>query len=311
MNFNLLQQDKFKLLLIIYDAAEVCNIYLESIYVLSRAYCLIINSSNKSGTMHNSMGKGVRMLAAERRQYIMDIAQNDKRVLVSELSQKFNVTEETIRRDLEKLEKEGILTRTYGGAIINKHTNEDLPFVTRQRANLEIKQAIARKALNYIHDGETLMMDPSSSSMELMKLLKHRSHLTIITNSAVSMHELASTGHQMISTGGTLRASSLSLTGTVAQDTVRKYHVDKLILSCKALSLNKGIMDSNEPESELKRTMLQQAAKVILLADHTKFDKTAFVQLASFSNIDMLITDQEPAPEWIQLLQDQEIELVY
>lgn len=101
------------------------------------------------------------------------------------------------------------------------------------------------------------------------------------------------------------------MTGTVAQDTVRKYHVDKLILSCKALSLNKGIMDSNEPESELKRTMLQQAAKVILLADHTKFDKTAFVQLASFSNIDMLITDQEPAPEWIQLLQDQEIELVY
>ncbi|MCM3782679.1 DeoR/GlpR family DNA-binding transcription regulator [Neobacillus mesonae] len=251
------------------------------------------------------------MLAAERRQYIIDIAQNDKRVLVSELSQKFEVTEETIRRDLEKLEKEGILTRTYGGAILNKHSNEDLPFVTRHATNLEIKQKIARKALGFIHDGDTLMMDPSSSSLALIKMLGSRSGLTIITNSAIAMHEVASSGHQLISTGGTLRTQSMSLTGTVAQDTVRKYHVDKFVLSCKALSLNKGIMDSNEPESELKRTMLQQAAKVILLADHTKFDKTAFIQLASFANIHVLITDREPDAAWVQLLQEQEIELIY
>ncbi|WIV21280.1 MULTISPECIES: DeoR/GlpR family DNA-binding transcription regulator [Paenibacillus] len=250
------------------------------------------------------------MLAAERRQMIIDIANKDKRVLVSELSHKFQVTEETIRRDLEKLEKEGVLTRTYGGAIMNRHSNEDLPFYTRHATNLHIKQEIAQKALSYIHNGDTLMMDPSTSSIELLKILNMRQGLTVITSSII-LQEFAASGHQIISTGGTLRAPSMSLVGTVAHETARKYHVDKFIMSCKALSLDHGIMDSNEAECELKRKMIQQAEQVILLADHTKFDRTAFVHLSHFDNIDVVITDQEPSDPWKQLFQEHEIELIY
>lgn len=235
----------------------------------------------------------------------------DKRVLVSELSDKFNVTEETIRRDLEKLEKEGIVTRTYGGAILNSHTNEDLPFTTRNATNSESKQQIASKALNLINDGDTLMIDPSSTSLELMKLLHQRKNLTIITSSIHILHEFLNTGMQIISTGGTLRPRSMSLVGTNAEDIVKKYNVDKVVLSCKALALGKGIMDSNEAECELKKAMLRQASKVLLLADHTKFDRTAFVKLMDFEDVDVLITDREPEAPWLDMLKEKDIEVLY
>lgn len=251
------------------------------------------------------------MLAAERRQIMISMVHADKRVLVSELSDKFNVTEETIRRDLEKLEKEGIVTRTYGGAILNSHTNEDLPFTTRNATNSEIKQQIAAKALDLIHDGDTLMMDPSSTSFELMKLLHQRKNLTVITSSIHILHEFLNSGIQIISTGGTLRPRSMSLVGTNAEEIVKKYNVDKVIMSCKALFLGKGVMDSNEPECELKKAMLRQAGKVLLLADHSKFNKTAFVKLMEFDDIDALITDREPEPAWMDMLKEKEIEVVF
>lgn len=251
------------------------------------------------------------MLAAERRQNITAMAQKDKRVLVAELSQIFNVTEETIRRDLEKLEKEGVLTRTYGGAITTGHTNEDLPFATRNATNSAIKKEIAEKALNYIEDGDTLMVDPSSTSVELLKRLQNRKNLTVITSSILILHELIDSGIHVLSTGGSLRGNSMSLVGTAAQDTVRKYNVDKVILSCKALSPEKGIMDSNEPECELKRTMIRQAKKVILLADHTKFDKTAFVQLMDFEDVDLLVTDQKPPGPWLDILHKNGVEVTF
>ncbi|MFF2014893.1 DeoR/GlpR family DNA-binding transcription regulator [Paenibacillus sp. NPDC058177] len=251
------------------------------------------------------------MLAAERRKKIIDLVHQDKRVLVSDLSRMFEVTEETIRRDLEKLEKDGIVSRTYGGAMLNRHTNEDLPFVTRNALNTEIKRSIALKALDLINDGDTLMVDPSSTAFEFLKLLETKSNLTIITNSVNILHDFANSGMNIISTGGSLRYRSLSLVGPVAHDTIQRYNVDTAVISCKAIDLDKGVTDSNEPECELKKYMLRQADKVVLLADHTKFDKTAFSKLIELSNIDYLITDRRPSEVWLERLSRDNIELLY
>ncbi|KWX87559.1 DeoR family transcriptional regulator, partial [Paenibacillus riograndensis] len=226
------------------------------------------------------------MLAAERRKKIIDLVHQDKRVLVSDLSRMFEVTEETIRRDLEKLEKDGILSRTYGGAMLNRHTNEDLPFVTRNALNTDMKRNIALKALDLINDGDTLMVDPSSTAFEFLKLLGNKNNLTVITNSINILHEFASSGMNIISSGGSLRHRSLSLVGPVAHDTIRRYNVDTAVISCKGIDMERGVTDSNEPECELKKYMLRQAQKVVLLADHTKFDKTAFTRLVELSSID-------------------------
>ncbi|KWX80599.1 DeoR/GlpR family DNA-binding transcription regulator [Paenibacillus jilunlii] len=251
------------------------------------------------------------MLAAERRKKIIDLVHQDKRVLVSDLSRMFEVTEETIRRDLEKLEKDGILSRTYGGAMLNRHTNEDLPFVTRNALNTDMKRNIALKALDLINDGDTLMVDPSSTAFEFLKLLGNKNNLTVITNSINILHEFASSGMNIISTGGSLRHRSLSLVGPVAHDTIRRYNVDTAVISCKGIDMERGVTDSNEPECELKKHMLSQAQKVVLLADHTKFDKTAFTRLAELSSIDVLITDRRPAEPWLTRLAEENIEVLY
>lgn len=251
------------------------------------------------------------MLAAERRKKIIDLVHQDKRVHVSDLSRMFEVTEETIRRDLEKLEKDGILSRTYGGAMLNRHTNEDLPFVTRGAINTDMKRHIALKALDLINDGDTLMVDPSSTSFEFLKLLETKHNLTVITNSINILHEFASSGMNIISSGGSLRHRSLSLVGPVAHDTIERYNVDTAVISCKGIDLERGITDSNEPECELKKYMLRQAEKVVLLVDHTKFNKTAFTKLADLGRVDVLITDRKPADSWLKRFAEEDIEVLY
>ncbi len=251
------------------------------------------------------------MLAGERRKKIIDLVHQDKRVLVSDLSRMFEVTEETIRRDLEKLEKDGILSRTYGGAMLNRHTNEDLPFVTRGALNTDIKRNIALKALDLIADGDTLMVDPSSTALEFLKLLGNKNNLTVITNSIHILHEFANSSMDIVSTGGSLRHRSLSLVGPVAHDTIRRYNVDTAVISCKGIDLASGITDSNEPECEVKKHMLRQAEKVMLLADHTKFGKTAFTNLIPLGGVDVLITDRKPADIWLKRLAEENIEVIY
>jgi len=251
------------------------------------------------------------LLAIERRQKIIEIIQKDKRALVSDLSKRFNVTEETIRRDLEKLEKEGIVTRTYGGAILNQHTNVDLPFATRKDINIPIKQEIAKKAINYIDERDSLFVDSSSTCFELVKLLENNRIVTVITNSAKILNEISSDSLHIISTGGTLRPYSSSLVGSIPQETVKKYNTDWAILSCKGIDMNRGIMDSNELDAELKKVMVQQASKTMMLVDHTKFDKVAFTSFLDFQQIDYLVTDKKPSDEWIKFLHEQNVTVIY
>ena len=172
------------------------------------------------------------MLAIERKNEILAILQKEQRVLVSELSQKYDVTDETIRRDLEKLESEGYVKRTYGGAVLNKNTSMDLPLRIREKNNRREKQIIARLVAQVVEEGDSIMLDASSTSLMIAKELKDMNKLTVVTNSVEVLIELA--GHEgvrVISTGGMLRDSSLSLIGTAAQKALSGYNVDKAIIS--------------------------------------------------------------------------------
>ncbi len=251
------------------------------------------------------------MLGIERRQRIIKLIHEDKKVYVSSLSQLFKVTEETIRRDLEKLENEGVLSRTYGGAVLNQYTIEDLPFQTRTSMNHEVKQTISLKAATLIHDNDTIMIDASTTCLELLHALQKKKGITIITNSVKIPYDFINSNFNIISTGGTLRAHSLALVGSVAQNALQNYYVNMAIMSCKGVSFDNGIMESNEPESEFKRRMIKQAEIVILLVDHTKFDKTAFIKLFDFSDIDYIVTDQKPNAVWLELFNTHNIKVIY
>lgn len=252
------------------------------------------------------------MLAFERRERILKELYRSKKVFVNKLASEFNVTEETIRRDLEKMEKEEILTRSYGGASLNTHTNEDLPYQTRNTINIEEKQDIAQKVIQIINDGETIMTDSGSTVLEaLRELNRTKENLTVITNSVTALQDFGQSKLNIISTGGNLRKKSSALVGSITKESIKRYNVGVAIFSCKGISMEHGITDSNEPESETKNEMHKQANKIILLVDHTKFDKVAFVKLFDIERIDYLVTDQKPSDIWLEFLGNCNVEVIY
>lgn len=252
------------------------------------------------------------MLAIERKKKIMSLLQENNSVLVPELSKYFGVTEETIRRDLEKLEKEGLLIRTYGGAILNESNNVDVPLTIREGTNIRGKQSIGIKVADYIENGDTIMLDSSSTALQVAKAIKTKKNLTVITNSVKIVMELADAKEcKVISTGGMLRNSSLSFVGYVTEKLIESYNVNKAIIGCKGIDIDKGITESNEMEAHVKNAMADQSKEVILVVDHSKFDRVSFIKIINFDKIDIIFTDNKLSEEWEQYISKNNIKLIY
>lgn len=252
------------------------------------------------------------MASKDRLNFIRQKVLTEKKVVVAQLSSQLDVTEETIRRDLEKLETQGILTRTYGGAILNSEgAHECVSFYKRAAVGTEAKQKIARKALELLQNKTTVAADSSSTVMETLRLLRDRRDVTLLTNSVEALRELSTGELSVISTGGVLNRNSLSMQGSIAKNTIQNYNVDILLMSCKGLSKDKGALDSNEAEAEVKKVMAAQAVQVALLLDHSKFDRVAFVQLADLDRIDYVITDEKPSEDWLQLFCKSHVQILY
>ncbi|MFT4107768.1 MAG: DeoR/GlpR family DNA-binding transcription regulator [Lacrimispora sp.] len=252
------------------------------------------------------------MAAKDRLIAIKEKLRAENKVVVSELSNQFQVTEETIRRDLDKLESEGVLTRTFGGAVLNHGTHgEGIHFYRRAAIHLTEKKKMAKAFADILATKFTIAADASSTVMEALKLLPDSSDVTVLTTSTEVFRGLAHTNINVISTGGIYNKNSLSLRGQIAMDNIRKYHVDILLISCKGVDLEMGVTDSNEGEAIIKKVMVEQASEVALFADHFKMNKTAFTHFLDLSQIDYLITDQKPDEEWIRFCEENHIQLVY
>ena len=252
------------------------------------------------------------MLAIERRNEILEKLQAERRVVVSELSQIYDVSEETIRRDLEKLVNDGFAIKSYGGAVINENINIDLPFNVRKNHNVIGKQKIAGLVASRIKDGESIMIDASSTAVYVAKELKTKKNLTLITNSIEIIVELFDVPDwSVLSTGGLSREGSFALVGPQTDSMLRSYHVDKAIISCKGIDPKFGITDSDELLATNKKTMLEAAKEKILVVDSSKFDKIAFTTVGMLKEITCVVTDQKPAAKWLQVFKETGIECIY
>lgn len=252
------------------------------------------------------------MLAAERRNLILEKLQDEKRVVVSELSELFKVSEETIRRDLDKLDKEGLASKSYGGAVLVESNNTDMPFNVRKKKNMQGKRIMAEIISGLIADGDHIIVDPSTTAVSIVKAIRDKKRLTIVTNSIEVLVELAdATGWDVISTGGTLRENYLALVGPRALEGINSFNADKVILSCKGIDMEKGITDANEMFSQVKRAMLHSAKQKILAVDSTKFEKIAFSQICEITDVDMVVTDKRPSEAWMEYFKDKGISCLY
>ena len=252
------------------------------------------------------------MLAMDRRSIILERIQQTSSVRVTELAEEFEVTEETIRRDLEKLESEGFVTRTYGGAVLVQNNTSDLSIHVRETQNQEGKRRIARNVVEMIEDGDTLMVDSSTTAMYVAKNLKGRSNITMITNSVRIPQEVAAQDSmKIIVTGGVLRPGIMSMVGAITEETLDRYYVNKAIIGCKALDPELGTFEPHEQESVIKRKMRKNAKTVILVADHTKFGKKSFIRTLRTEEIDILITDEPLENEVERSMKARGIRVIY
>lgn len=252
------------------------------------------------------------MLALERRNQIYERLLAYKRVVVGELSQEYNVSEETIRRDLDKLEKDGLAIKSYGGAILNENTNIDLPFNVRKKHNVSGKQKIADLVAGLVESGDHIMLDPSSTAVFIAKALKQKERLTVVTNSIEVMLELSDMNNwNIIAPGGSIRDGILALVGPKATEGIGAYNVEKTIISCKAFDLKKGFFDSSEDFAHAKQKMLSAATERILAVDSSKFGQIAFSKVGDLSDIDVIVTDVKPDEAVLEVLEKAKVRCIY
>ncbi|MBE7050116.1 MAG: DeoR/GlpR transcriptional regulator [Ruminococcaceae bacterium] len=251
------------------------------------------------------------MLAPERQKFIMDEMHKDGAVTVSRLATELNVTEETIRRDLEKLEKQEALRRTHGGAVPIDGTTYELSLEKRKSTNVEQKQKIASIAANFVFSGDTIFLDASTTTFFLAKELKKLKNITIITNSLRVVAELSSCEHiKLIAVGGIV-SSNQSFVGSLAEKSIKDcYFANKMFFSAKGVTKEIGILESNEQECGIKQNMLINSENKYFLCDSAKFGRVSFAKLASLGDIDYLITEKEPDEEFMSALEDNNVKVV-
>lgn len=244
------------------------------------------------------------MLVAERHRKIVEVVNEKLSVRVTELSKIFHVTEETIRRDLEKLEKENLLRRSHGGAVSIQDEQTEVSYAEREITNAMEKKAIAIEAVKLIEPGDQIVLDASTTAWYMAKEMPDVP-LTVITNSIKVAVELSKNEQvKVISTGGMLLAKSLSYVGPLAERSLNMYHVNKAFISCKGVHIDGGLSDSNEWQALLKRQMMGIADQTILMADSTKFGVRTFAHISDMKQVSYVLTDSKLNESYIHALEE-------
>jgi DeoR/GlpR family transcriptional regulator of sugar metabolism len=232
--------------------------------------------------------------ARERQERIVRTVEADGRARVTDLAARFGVSAVTIRKDLDVLEAEHRLVRTHGGAIAVDRSRPELSFEIRERLQADEKARIGAAAAALVNDGESIVMDASTTALSVARQLKTRgwSHLTVITNGLRLASELA--GHPGISVlmlGGRVRWEAMSVVGQLGDDLFRRVNVQKAFLGAAGFRMESGLADATEEEAQIKQSMVQAAREVIAIVDHTKWEHGAFATFCPTDRITVAFTD--------------------
>ncbi len=251
------------------------------------------------------------MLPNQRRDKILELLKEDGSAKVINLAKVFKVTEVTIRQDLEKMEKDGLLFREHGGAHLKNIEDQVRSLSLSHQDNLDKKERIATKCLEYIESGDSIILDSGSTTTEIAKKLKGFKNLRVITNALnIAMMLGAEPGIDLIVTGGEFKPPTLSLTGQKAADFFQGLNVQKLFLATAGLSLKAGLTYPSISDIVVKKAMIEAAETTFLVADSTKIGKTSFASLGALSLINYVITDSGISERNKELFEDNEIELI-
>lgn len=241
-----------------------------------------------------------------RRQALLDLLRKQSGLRVPELARVLKVSEGTVRNDLDALESQGRLTRVHGGAILNKNDQFlNNSFRLRSQVNLAAKLAIAREAAVLVQDGDSVMLDASSTAYFFAQALSERSKLRVVTNGFEAARELAqNSSNNVFLIGGVVNNDSSSVTGLLSERIIEELCVQKAFLSCSGFSLERGMTEVHFSEAQLKRKAIESSQQVIALIDSSKLGKEDLTPFARPNQIAHLITDSRLTSEWATKLKD-------
>ncbi len=236
--------------------------------------------------------------AYERHKNILAIVAQTRSIRVTELAEQLEVSESTIRTDLETLDEQGLLVRIRGGAVAIESTDSNpsttsQPIVEKAQKNAYQKQAIARWAAGLVEDGDVIMLDASSTVFHIAKFLHDRRDLTIFTNGIAVAQELAKeTSNTVIIIGGILRPNGNAITGEIGKQLLQDYHVKTAFVSCGAFKPELGFFETDLQEAQMKSLMLQPAGRRVAMIDSTKIDEIGLASFATLDDFDYFVTDE-------------------
>jgi DeoR/GlpR family transcriptional regulator of sugar metabolism len=237
------------------------------------------------------------MFAEERLVRIVERVNERGKVTVAELSDSLGVSPVTIRRDLERLEEEKLLCRTHGGALSLEKGMLDgareRSFSEKEEAYAAEKERIAEAAARMVEDEDAILLTPGTTNMLIVGKLIGKKDLTIVTNASnIAMRAANEPGWNVILTGGKLRPKSFALVGPLSENALSGIRVDKLFLGVDGIDFTEGLTTPNLDEASVNRKMISLARQIIVAADHSKFGRVLFAQIASMGDVDVLVTDR-------------------
>ena len=241
--------------------------------------------------------KKTRIIPEERRGQILKYLADKKTATIEDICKTFDISEVTVRRDINKLSLNGLIKKVYGGVTIPVSYTSGPVFVERRNKNLEEKRRIAAEAVKRINDEDTILIESGTTCLELVKLIHQKKNLTIISSGAHIINALCDLRRQklfdgeIICSGGIWREQPDIFIGPHAVEFYQKVKINVAFIGILALNLEDGVMLSNQFEAELQRHILSCSQRRIALADHTKFDKVSFTKVGSLSLFDEIITD--------------------
>lgn len=251
------------------------------------------------------------MLPYQRREKILELITEDGSAKVINMAKIFKVTEVTIRQDLEKLENEGLIIREHGGAYLKNINDLVKGFSLIHQENLDKKELIAKKCLEFIDNGDTIILDSGSTTTEIAKKLKGKRNLRVITNALnIALILGGEPGIELNVTGGEFKPPTLSLTGQKAADYFSGINVQKLFLATAGISLKSGLTYPGISDLVVKKAMIDAAEITYLVADSTKIGKTAFASLGALSLINYIVTDPEIEEKDKEVFRDNNIQVI-
>jgi len=232
------------------------------------------------------------MMGEERRKQILQIVRSKGRVKVNELADLFNISAVTIRIDLNELHRRGLLLRSHGGAVLPDTILRESPFHERLQAHSEEKRRIGAMAVTLIDDGETIILDSGTTTLEIARHIKKKQGLQIITNGVnIAAELLDARDARLFIVGGMVGWQSASITGSISEGMLEQFSADKLFLSGAGCDPDFGVSDAYVEETMVNKAMMRISREIILVADASKFSKRSVSRIAAFSEIDTVVSD--------------------